>query len=63
MVMSTKKIVRGIDKSLNKAVSEINASTPKPDMKDDGAELKAAVAPKKANLYFWWEELHHQDGR
>lgn len=46
MVMSTKKIVRGIDESLNKAVSEINASTPKPDMKDDGAELKAAVAPK-----------------
>lgn len=46
MVMSTKKIVRGIDKSLNEAVSEINASTPKPDMKDDGAELKAAVAPK-----------------
>lgn len=48
MVMSTKKIVRGVDKSLNEAVSEINASTPKPDMKDDGAELKAAVAPKKA---------------
>ena len=51
MVMSTKKIVRGIDKSLNKAVSEINASTPKPDMKDDGAELKAAVAPKKAMTF------------
>lgn len=51
MVMSTKKIVRGIDKSLNKAVSEINASTPKPDMKDDGAELKAAVAPKKAPTF------------
>ena len=51
MVMSTKKIVRGIDKSLNKAVSEINASTPKPDMKDDGAELKAAVAPKKAQTF------------
>lgn len=46
MVMSTKKIVRGIDESLNKAVSEINASTPKPDMKDAGAELKAATAGK-----------------
>lgn len=50
MVMSTKKIVRGIDKSLNKAVSEINASTPKPEMKDTG-ELKAAVAPKKAETF------------
>lgn len=40
--MSTKKIVRGIDESLDKAVSEIK--TPLPEMKDD--TIAKATAPK-----------------
>lgn len=43
MVMSTKKIVRGVGESI-KGLEDIK--TPMPEMKDAGAELKAAVAPK-----------------
>lgn len=51
MVMSSKKVGKMVTADVNKALSNISASTPKPDMKADGAELKAAVAPQKAPTF------------
>lgn len=51
MVMSSKKIGKMVGADVNKALANINASTPKPDMKGGDTELKAAVAPKKAPTF------------
>lgn len=48
---SAGKVGRGVQENVNKALENISASTPKPDMKADGAELKAAVAPQKAPTF------------
>ena len=50
MAMSSKKIGKMVSADVNKALENINASTPKPDMKDDSG-LKAAVAPQKAPTF------------
>lgn len=44
MVMSSKKIGRMVGADVDKALADIGSA--RPDMKDEGAELKAAVAPK-----------------
>ena len=44
MVMSSKKIGRMVGADVDKALADIGSG--RPDMKDEGAELKAAVAPK-----------------
>lgn len=51
MVMSSKKIGSMVGADVDKALANIGASAPKPDMKDEGTELKAAVAPKKAQTF------------
>lgn len=48
---SAKKIGRGVEESVGKALANISASTPKPDMKGSDTELKSAVAPKKAETF------------
>jgi hypothetical protein len=45
-MISSKKLGRMVTADVDKALANIDTSTPKPDMKADGAELKAAVAPK-----------------
>lgn len=45
-MISSKKLGRTVTADVDKALANIGASTPKPEMKGDGAELKAAVAPK-----------------
>lgn len=45
-MISSKKLGRMVTADVDKALANIGASTPKPEMKGDGAELKAAVAPK-----------------
>ena len=46
---SAKKIGRMVTADVDKALANIGST--KPEMKDDGAELKAAVAPKKAPTF------------
>lgn len=46
MVMSSKKVGKMVTADVDKALANITAATPKPDMKDAGAELKAATAGK-----------------
>ena len=46
MAMSSKKIGKMVTADVDKALANISASTPKPDMKDD--TLAKATAPKKA---------------
>lgn len=48
---SSKKIGRNVEESVDKALANISASTPKPDMKGGDTELKSAVAPKKAETF------------
>lgn len=50
MVMSSKKIGKMVGADVDKALANIGAST-KPDMKGGDEELKAAVAPKKAQSF------------
>lgn len=50
-MISSNRLGRRVSKDVDKALANIGASTPMPDMKDDGAELKAAVAPKKAMTF------------
>lgn len=51
MKIGSKKFGRKVAADVDKAVSDIIKSAPKPEVKDDGAELKAAVAPKKAETF------------
>ena len=46
MAMSEKKVGRMVTADVDKALANIGASTSKPEMKDTGAELKAATAGK-----------------
>lgn len=45
-MVSSKKLGRMVTADVDKALANIGASTPKPEMKDAGAELKAATAGK-----------------
>lgn len=49
MVMSSKKIGRMVGADVDKALADIGSA--RPDMSDSGSELKAAVAPKKAETF------------
>lgn len=49
MVMSSKKIGKMVGADVDKALANISASTPKPDMKDD--TIKKAAAPQKAQTF------------
>ena len=47
MVMSSKKIGRMVDADVDKALANISASTPKPDMKGGDEEFKKATGPSR----------------
>lgn len=48
MAKSSKAISRMVTSDVDKALANISASTPKPDMSGSDSELKSAVAPQKA---------------
>lgn len=49
MVISSKKVGKKVSADVDKALANIDASTPKPDMKDD--TIAKATAPKKAQTF------------